>query len=100
MNYRKVLLLLVILLLLPFALKVKGNDFGQGQSLFTDIKAHKVGDILTGINGNAVADSAGMLNLVAGLNPGAAAKLTVMRDQKQIELKATVGRRPRQSRQE
>ncbi len=47
MNYRKVLLILGILLLLPFTLKLKGEDFGQNQSLFTDIKAHKVGDILT-----------------------------------------------------
>lgn len=47
MNYRKVLVILGILLLLPFTLKLKGADFGQNQSLFTDIKAHKVGDILT-----------------------------------------------------
>ena len=47
MNYRKVLLILLVLLLLPFTLKVRGSDFGQNQSLFTDIKAHEVGDILT-----------------------------------------------------
>ncbi len=47
MNFRKILLLILLLLLLPFAFKVKGQDFGKGQSLFTDIKAHKVGDILT-----------------------------------------------------
>jgi flagellar L-ring protein precursor FlgH len=47
MKYGKFLLLLAALLLLPFALKVHGEDFGQGQSLFTDIKAHQVGDILT-----------------------------------------------------
>jgi len=47
MNYRKVLLILLVLLLLPFTLKLRGEDFGQNQSLFTDIKAHKVGDILT-----------------------------------------------------
>ncbi len=47
MNYRKVLLILAALLLLPFALKVRGADFGRNQSLFTDIKAHCVGDILT-----------------------------------------------------
>lgn len=39
--------LLFVLLALPFTLKLKGQDFGQHQSLFTDIKAHKVGDILT-----------------------------------------------------
>ena len=47
MNYRKVLLILVALLLLPFALKLRADDFGRNQSLFTDIKAHSVGDILT-----------------------------------------------------
>lgn len=47
MNYRKVLLILAVLLLLPFALKVRAGDFGRNQSLFTDIKAHNVGDILT-----------------------------------------------------
>ena len=47
MNYRKVLLILIALLLLPFTIKVMANDFGQAQSLFTDIKANQVGDILT-----------------------------------------------------
>jgi flagellar L-ring protein precursor FlgH len=47
MNFKRILILLAILLLLPFTIKVYGNDFGQSQSLFTDIKAHKVGDILT-----------------------------------------------------
>jgi len=47
MNLRKILLILTILLLLPFAFKLKANDFGQGQSLFSDVKAHKVGDILS-----------------------------------------------------
>ena len=31
----------------PFSLRVWSGDFGQSNSLFTDIKAHKVGDILT-----------------------------------------------------
>ena len=47
MNLRKMIFFLLVLLLLPFALKVQSQDFGRGQSLFTDIKAHKVGDILT-----------------------------------------------------
>lgn len=47
MNYRKVLLILTVLLLLPFALKLRAEDFGRNQSLFTDIKAHNIGDILT-----------------------------------------------------
>lgn len=47
MNLRKIVILLLIFLLLPFTLKFRSQDFGRGQSLFTDIKAHKVGDILT-----------------------------------------------------
>ena len=47
MNLRKIAIVLLILLLLPFTLKFRSQDFGRGQSLFTDIKAHKVGDILT-----------------------------------------------------
>jgi len=38
---------LALLLLLPFSLKLRSQDFGKSQSLFTDIKAHRVGDILT-----------------------------------------------------
>lgn len=48
MKLTRFLIILAALLLLPFALKVRGEgDFGQHQSLFTDIKAHQVGDILT-----------------------------------------------------
>jgi len=47
MNFKRFLLLLAALLLLPFSLKLYGQDFGKGQSLFTDIKAHRVGDVLT-----------------------------------------------------
>jgi flagellar L-ring protein precursor FlgH len=47
MNLKKIALILLVLLLLPFALKIQAQDYGRGQSLFTDIKAHKVGDILT-----------------------------------------------------
>lgn len=47
MTFKRILILLAILLLLPFSLRVYGGDFGQGTSLFADIKANKVGDILT-----------------------------------------------------
>nr|MBN2276239.1 flagellar basal body L-ring protein FlgH [candidate division Zixibacteria bacterium] len=47
MNLKKILFITLLLLLLPFTLRVLSGDFGQGTSLFTDIKAHKVGDILT-----------------------------------------------------
>jgi len=47
MNFKRLLMFVSLLLLLPFGLKVHGQDFGQGQSLFADIKAHQVGDVLT-----------------------------------------------------
>jgi flagellar L-ring protein FlgH len=47
MTFKRLLILLAALLLLPFSLKVHGQDFGKGQSLFSDIKAHQVGDVLT-----------------------------------------------------
>ncbi len=47
MNFKKVLLITTVLLLLPFTLKIWSGDFGQATSLFTDIKANRVGDILT-----------------------------------------------------
>jgi flagellar L-ring protein precursor FlgH len=47
MSMKKIIIFTLILLLLPFSLRVWSGDFGQSSSLFTDIKAHKVGDILT-----------------------------------------------------
>ena len=58
----------------------------------------KPGDILTAINGKSVANSAGMLNLIAALLPGQPATLKVIRDRKETELTVTVGRRPKQPR--
>lgn len=47
MSLKKIIILLLALLLLPFTIKVNGQDHGRNMSLFTDVKAHKVGDILT-----------------------------------------------------
>ena len=47
MNYRKVLIILIILLLLPLAFKLRAQDLASHTSLFSDIKANRVGDILT-----------------------------------------------------
>lgn len=44
---KRIFILALILVLLPFTIKVFGNDFGQSMSLFTDVKANQVGDILT-----------------------------------------------------
>jgi serine protease DegQ len=54
------------------------------------------GDILLGVNGNKVSDSASLLNLIAALKPGDVTKLTVARKQQSLELKIQVGRRPMQ----
>jgi serine protease DegQ len=54
----------------------------------------KPGDVLVAVEGRPVADSSGMLNLVAGLQPGKPARLTVLRNQTELEVTVTVGRRP------
>jgi serine protease DegQ len=60
----------------------------------------KVGDVLVTVDGKAVTDSATMLNLIAALTPGSQATLRVMRETKEVELKVTVGKRPKQQRKE
>ena len=60
----------------------------------------KVGDILVAVEGKPVFDSAGMLNLVAALAPGAQATLKIVREQKEVELRAIIGRRPKQTQRE
>lgn len=52
------------------------------------------GDILLAVNGKAVTDSATLLNLIAALQPGAQAQLTVSRKQQSRVLNIQVGRRP------
>jgi len=58
----------------------------------------KVGDVLVAVDGKTVTDSATMLNLIAALTPGSQATLRVIRETKEIELKVTVGKRPKQPR--
>jgi serine protease DegQ len=52
------------------------------------------GDVIVEINGNAVRNTAEMLNLIAQLAPGAAAKVRVVRGAKEVDLDVTVGERP------
>ncbi|MCM2271766.1 MAG: flagellar basal body L-ring protein FlgH [candidate division Zixibacteria bacterium] len=47
MKLSRIIILLIILLLLPFALKTNGQDFGRSSSLYSDVKAYNVGDLLT-----------------------------------------------------
>jgi serine protease DegQ len=58
------------------------------------------GDILLAVNGDKVSNSATLLNLIAALNPGADARLTVARKQQSLDLKVHVGLRPLQRTQE
>ncbi|HXF66112.1 MAG TPA: Do family serine endopeptidase [Burkholderiales bacterium] len=54
----------------------------------------KPGDVLTTVNGKPVPDTTTMLNLIAALQPGQQARLKIVRNQQEIELVVTVGRRP------
>jgi len=60
----------------------------------------KVGDVLVAVDGKPVTDSATMLNLIAALVPGSQATLRVMREARTLELKVTVGKRPKQPRRD
>jgi serine protease DegQ len=60
----------------------------------------KLGDVLVSINDHTVADTAAMLNAIAGLKPGEQAKLKLLREQASTELAVTVGRRPKLARRE
>jgi serine protease DegQ len=58
------------------------------------------GDVLIAVNGKPVADSSGMLNLIAALQPGQQAILKVFRGQEEAQLNVVVGRRPKLPRKE
>ena len=58
------------------------------------------GDILIAVEGTPITDSASMLNRVAALNPGMSAKLTVLRQNREVELDIVVGKRPPVQRRE
>ena len=55
----------------------------------------KPGDVLIAVDGKPVTDSAGMLTLISAIAPGSGATLRVIRAQKELDLKVTVGKRPK-----
>ncbi len=59
----------------------------------------KPGDILLSIDGKIVADPTTMLNIVASLTPGRSAAMKLRREQKEIDLRIEVGKRPAVKRQ-
>ena len=56
----------------------------------------KPGDVLVAIDGKAVSDPQGVLNLVTGIAPGSAARMKMKRKGQDVELAVTIGRRPKQ----
>jgi serine protease DegQ len=54
----------------------------------------KPGDVLIEINGNKVADSSSMLNLISALKPGDAATLKVVRNESELSMRIVAGKRP------
>lgn len=54
----------------------------------------KPGDILLAINGNKVANSSSMLNLIANLQPNDKATLHIARNQREMDIDVIIGKRP------
>ncbi len=59
----------------------------------------KPGDILVAVESKPVTDSNSMLNLIAALQPGRSARLTIMRNRQSMDVTVNVGKRPRPPRQ-
>jgi serine protease DegQ len=55
----------------------------------------RLGDVLLRVNDHAVADTTGMLNMIAALQPGEQVRLKLTRNQAESELSVIIGRRPR-----
>jgi len=60
----------------------------------------KPGDVLIAVNSTDVKDSASVLNLIAGLDPGSQITLRLIRNREASELQVTTGRRPKSARGE
>ncbi|MGF6370238.1 Do family serine endopeptidase [Paraburkholderia sp. MM5482-R1] len=54
----------------------------------------KPGDILTSVNGQAITDTTRLLNVIAQIKPGTAAKVHLVRKGHQIDLDVKIGKRP------
>ena len=80
-------------------LKLKNSQGALIKGVVAGAPADKAGvqpgDVLVSIDGQAVSDPQGVLNLVTGLAPGTPAKMKVKRKGEEMELALTVGRRPK-----
>ncbi|CAG4883949.1 Periplasmic serine endoprotease DegP-like [Georgfuchsia toluolica] len=59
----------------------------------------RTGDVLLAVNGKPITDSQNMIELIAPLNPGSQAKLKLRRNNRNIEVDVTIGKRPQTQRQ-
>jgi serine protease DegQ len=59
----------------------------------------KPGDVLMEIEGKPVTDSSDMLNVIAQLAPGSAAKMKILREGKPQDIAVAIGKRPKPQRQ-
>ncbi|MFY9329415.1 MAG: Do family serine endopeptidase [Georgfuchsia sp.] len=57
------------------------------------------GDVLLAVNGKPITDTQNMIELIAPLQPGHQAKLKLRRDNHNIEVDVTIGKRPQTKRQ-
>jgi serine protease DegQ len=79
-----------------FGIKHKGGAIIAGvlRGGPADKAGIKPGDILIAIEGNPVADTTAMLNLIAQLPPNKKAKITVLRKNEETTLDVLIGKRP------
>jgi serine protease DegQ len=54
----------------------------------------KPGDILVSVNGQEITDTTRLLNVIAQIKPGTAAKVHLVRKGREIDLDVTIGKRP------
>ncbi|CAB3790490.1 hypothetical protein LMG28688_03125 [Paraburkholderia caffeinitolerans] len=54
----------------------------------------KPGDVLTSVNGEDITDTTRLLNVIAQIKPGTAAKVHLVRKNKDMDLNVTIGKRP------
>jgi S1-C subfamily serine protease len=54
----------------------------------------KPGDVLLAVNGKAVSDPQGMLNVVAALQPGMKVPLKLRREARDVEVEVEIAKRP------
>ncbi len=59
----------------------------------------KTGDVITAINDKPIQDSKAAMTVIASLKPGAEAKFSLIRSQKEITATVTIGKRPKLLRQ-